>query len=247
MRWIRALVSLAALSGCACDRTPTAVAPGRVAAGDVEEGTPGELFGPKDARVLALGDSYTIGESVAASERYPNQVVNELRKRGVQGLPAPAMLARTGWTVEELLSAMDGVRFSQKYDCVLVLIGVNNEFRGGTVEAFQPGLNELLDRSTKLAGGRAAHVIVVSIPDWGMTPMNKQMGRAGVSAEIDAFNRACEEAAVKRGMPFVNITDLSRNVPRDERLTAPDGLHPSGVQYEQWAERIAPVAEKLLR
>jgi lysophospholipase L1-like esterase len=182
---------------------------------------------------LALGDSYTIGESVGEGDRYPNQLA------GRMGWRAPEIVARTGWTGKELLAAMDGAQFREGgYDHVTLLIGVNNQYRGYAVEEFRGEFKALLGRAIGLARGDAGHVVVISIPDWGETPFGQGSGRAGISGEIDAFNAVCREESRAREVRFVDITPISRTVRGDATLTADDGLHPSGKQYGLWVGEI---------
>lgn len=197
-------------------------------------------------RYLALGDSYTIGEGVADSLRWPVQLARALRARGV-AIADPQIVARTGWTTDELdagitaLVARDALR--GPYGLVTILIGVNNQYRGRPVEEFRAELGALLRRAIGFAGGDAARVIVVGIPDWGVTPFNTSRDAARVAREIDAFNAENRAEAERAGAQWVDITDLTRAAPRD---VVADGLHPNGAMYAKWVERIAPVAAKIV-
>lgn len=188
----------------------------------------------KTARYLALGDSYTIGESVPESERFPVQLAREL------GIPEPAIIARTGWTTDELASQLDAVRLAGPFDLVTLLIGVNNQYRGRSAEEYRTQFADLLQRAIGFAGGDAKKVIVVSIPDWGVTPFAEGRDRAKIAREIDQFNAINREEAAKAGAKWVDITPISRG--SDPALVAGDGLHPSGKQYTEWVKRIAPLA-----
>jgi lysophospholipase L1-like esterase len=197
-------------------------------------------------RYLALGDSYTIGEGVADSSRWPAQLARALRARGV-AMADPEIVARTGWTTGELDAgitarlARDGL--GGPYGLVTLLIGVNNQYRGLPVEAFRLELKALLQRAVGFAGGDAGRVIVVGIPDWGVTPFNASKARAQIAREIDAFNAVNRAEAEHAGAHWVEVTDLTRASPGD---VVADGLHPSGAMYAKWVERIAPVAAKIL-
>jgi len=197
-------------------------------------------------RYLALGDSYTIGEGVADASRWPAQLVRALRARGV-AIAEPEIVARTGWTTDELDAAITA-RLAKdalggQYRLVTLLIGVNNQYRGQPVEEFRTGLRALLKRAIGFAGGDAARVIVVGIPDWGVTPFNTAKDGARIAREIDAYNAVNRAEAELAGAHWVEITDLTRASPRD---VVADGLHPSAAMYAKWVERIAPVAAKIV-
>lgn len=187
-----------------------------------------------DARYLALGDSYTIGEAVPESERFPVQLAREL------GIAEPAIIAKTGWTTDELSAQLDVVRLAGPFDLVTLLIGVNNQYRGRSPEEYRTELAALLQRAIGFAGGDAKKVIVVSIPDWGVTPFAEGRDRTKIAREIDQFNAINREEAAQAGAKWVDITPISRRP--DPALVAADGLHPSGKQYSEWVKVIAPVA-----
>ena len=195
---------------------------------------------------LALGDSYTIGEGVALDERWPAQLVARLRNEGID-VDDPQIIATTGWTTDELAAAMDAASFAPPYDLVTLLIGVNNQYRGRLLDEYHAQFHALLQRAIKLAGGNAGHVIVVSIPDWGVTPFAAREGRdASVAArEIDAFNAAACTEAGSVGAHWVDVTTISR-APGARAELADDGLHPSVAQYARWTEAILPVARGVL-
>jgi lysophospholipase L1-like esterase len=184
-------------------------------------------------RYLALGDSYTIGESVPESERFPVQLAREL------GLSEPAIIAKTGWTTDELGNALDAVRLAGPFDLVTLLIGVNNQYRGRDVEQYRGEFAELLQRAIGFVGGDAKKVIVVSIPDWGVTPFAEGRDRAKIASEIDQYNAVNREEANRAGARYVDITPISRG--GDPALVAGDGLHPSGKQYREWVKAIVDV------
>jgi lysophospholipase L1-like esterase len=192
--------------------------------------------------MLNLGDSYTIGESVPEADRWPVQLTVMLREKGVA--IHPRIIARTGWTTDELSSAIDAADLAGPYDLVTLLIGVNNQYRGRTVGDYRPQFVALLKRAVEFAGGRADRVIVVSIPDYGVTPYAKKMGRdpATTATELDAFNAAAQEVAKKAGARYVEITAASRTQAADPTMLAADGLHPSGAMYRTWAEKALPEA-----
>jgi lysophospholipase L1-like esterase len=188
---------------------------------------------PRPFRYLALGDSYTIGEAVPESERFPVQLAREL------GIAEPAIIAKTGWTTDELSAQVDVVRLAGPFDLVTLLIGVNNQYRGRSAEEYRTQFAELLQRAVGFAGGDPKKVIVVSIPDWGVTPFAEGRDRAKIASEIDQFNAINREEAARAGAKWVDITPISRG--SDPALVASDGLHPSGKQYSEWVKVIAPV------
>jgi len=197
-------------------------------------------------RFLALGDSYTIGEGVAPDERWPLQLVARLRAEGI-GIGEPRIVATTGWTTDELSAAMETADFTPPYALVTLLIGVNNQYRGRGVDEYRAQFRDLLQRAIQLAGGIAAHVIVASIPDWGVTPFAAREGRdaAAVAREIDAFNAIASAEAAGAGAARIDVTAISR-APESRQELVGDGLHPSGAQYARWVEAVLPVARVIL-
>lgn len=191
---------------------------------------------PAALRILALGDSYTIGESVPVAERWPVQLAALLRKRGLR-VAEPVIIAKTGWTTDELSAAMDAATLTPPYDLVTLLIGVNNQYRGREVEEYRGEFRALLGRAIDLAGNRTDRVLVLSIPDWGVTPFARDNGRDAtvVATEIDAYNAVNREEAGRAGVAWLNITPMTREAATDPTLLADDGLHPSGRDYARWA------------
>lgn len=204
-----------------------------------QSSTPGQL------RMLALGDSYTIGEGVAVEDRWPVQLAGRLRAAGA-AVADPQIVARTGWTTDELSQAIDQTQPEGPFDLVTLLIGVNNQYRGRSQEEYREQFRDLLNRAVALAGGKPQRVLVLSIPDWGVTPfaLGKDSGR--IAAEIDAFNQVSYEETLSAGARYVAITDISRQVGAQDGLIAADGLHPSGKMYAAWVERALPVALEML-
>ncbi len=192
-------------------------------------------------RLLALGDSYTVGEGVAPGEAWPQQLAQRLADAGWS--VEPTILATTAWTSGELLAAFDGQPPDGPFMLVALQIGVNDQYRGLPLEEFTGNVRALLDRAHQQRAGKPGGVLAVSIPDWGVTPFAAGEDRAGIAAGIDAFNRVYRELALAAAIPFVDVTAISRTEPN---AVAPDGLHPSGAQYRQWVDLIAPVAESLL-
>lgn len=195
-------------------------------------------------RYLALGDSYTIGEDVPAQARWPMQLVEKLRRQGI-AIDDPQIVAVTGWTTDELSAGMDQAAFAPGYDLVTLLIGVNNQYRGRPATEYREQFRALLMRAVALADHHAERVVVVSIPDWGVTPFGYASGRdrGQIAHELDGFNAIARDEANEAGAHFVNITGISRE---HASLVASDGLHPSGAQYALWTEAIEPVVAATL-
>lgn len=185
---------------------------------------------------LALGDSYTIGESVKESERWPVQLSNSLRNK----LNKPVIIAKSGWTTDQLIDTLNKINFNKKFDFVSLLIGVNNQYRGRSVENFKEGFTILLKKSIEYANYKKERVMVVSIPDWGVTPFAKNKNRTIIGNEIDAFNKVIRDECMKNNITFFNITEISRKAINDNSLIAEDGLHPSKKMYKQWVKIIKP-------
>jgi lysophospholipase L1-like esterase len=194
---------------------------------------------------LALGDSYTIGEKVPLKQNFPNQTIRLLKKKKIR-FKDPAIVATTGWTTDELQEALTKVRLAVPFNIVTLLIGVNNQYRGRTVEDYIPQFTQLLEQAIAYAGGNAGHVIVLSIPDWGVTPFAKGRNRSKIAKEINAFNAAKKTIARSYGTHYINITPLTREASKDLTLLAKDGLHPSAKDYCRWAEKVAAKIETIL-
>ncbi|MEO5559240.1 MAG: SGNH/GDSL hydrolase family protein [Dokdonella sp.] len=205
-----------------------------------------QLSSVERCRFLALGDSYTIGEGVAADERWPAQLARRLRARGV-AVDDPEFIARTGWTTDELAAAIDAAHLSPPYALVTLLIGVNNQYRGRDVANYRDEFSTLLDRAIILAGD-PTRVIVVSIPDWGVTVFASEQARDTnqVGAEIDAYNAAALASSNARGVRFVDVTSLSREAGDASAMLVEDGLHPSAAQYALWSQEILPATAQAL-
>lgn len=193
---------------------------------------------------LALGDSYTIGEAVALHESFPYQTIQLLRKKG-HHFQAPEVIAQTGWKSAELAEHILHTRLNESYDFVTLLIGVNNQYNNLSIDEFKTDLEFLLRKAIHLSGEKAGHVILLSIPDWGVTPYAAKKDSKKISSEIDAYNTICESAAKQFQTIFINITEDSRKAKKDHTLLASDHLHYSGKGYAVWAEKVAGVIAKL--
>jgi lysophospholipase L1-like esterase len=194
---------------------------------------------------LALGDSYTIGEGVDSTARWPVVLARALRESGTP-IRDPVVVARTGWTTEELSSGIDRAAVRGPHDLVTLLIGVNNQYRGRDLEEYRSQFAGLVVRAVELAGGDPGRVLVLSIPDWGVTPFAEGRDRERIATEIDAFNEVNRRESEAAGVRYVDITALSREVSGRPELVAEDGLHPGAAMYELWVEAALPVARRMV-
>ena len=195
---------------------------------------------------LALGDSYTIGEAVLLQQNFPYQVVQLLRSKGYAAA-APEIIAKTGWTTDELQAAMKDYRFLSSYDFVTLLAGVNNQYRGRQVIEYKEQFEQLLERAIALAGGKPGHVIIVSIPDYGVTPFARELDSGKIARELDVFNSVAKALSIQYKTHFVEITEASREAKNNTELVAADGLHPSAKEYARWAEKIIPIMLSIVK
>lgn len=193
---------------------------------------------------LALGDSYTIGEGVAEPDRWPVVLAEQLQAHGVDLTP-PRIVARTGWTTDELLEAIRAEGIAGRHDLVTLLAGVNDQYRGYGVDRYRESFRALFDMAlgfAKLPG----RLIVLSIPDWGVTPFAEGRDRVAIGTEIDSFNRVARSMAAAAGSRFVDVTPISRLAATEPTLLAGDALHPSATMYRQWVDQVIPVAAAAL-
>ncbi len=198
---------------------------------------------------LSLGDSYTIGEQVMLAENFAYQTVQLLRKTIAReeshgpapGLPfaAPEIIAKTGWTTDELDAAIQQTVFLKQYDVVSLLIGVNNQYRGRAIKEFENGFTAILQKAIELAGGNPHRVFVLSIPDWGITPFAADKDSEKIAGEIDAYNEVCKAVSSEFNCTYLDITVSQRTNGRKPEFLATDGLHPSGLEYAKWAKLLA--------
>jgi lysophospholipase L1-like esterase len=192
-----------------------------------------------EVRLLAFGDSYTIGEGVAAEDRWPMQLAALLRTHGMH-VAEPKLIARTGWTTDELAAAIADADVTEPYDLVTVQVGVNNQYRGRSLEEYRAQFRALLARAIGFAGGRASHVVVVSIPDWGQTPFAAGRDRRRIGLDIDSFNAVNRDETARARSRYVDITTISRRAADEADLVVSDKLHPSARMYAEWVRAIAP-------
>ena len=191
----------------------------------------------KPKTFLALGDSYTIGEAVEPNERWSHQFCDLLREKGID-IEYPSIIAKTGWTTSELQHAINEANIDPKYDLVSLLVGVNNQYRTESIDEFGKEFRLLLNQAISFANNIKSHVLVVSIPDWGVSPFAEGRDRTQIAREIDLFNEAKRAITEDLGVSFINITPISKLAEFDLALNASDGLHPSGLMYAKWAKLI---------
>ena len=187
---------------------------------------------------LALGDSYTIGEAVLLAESFPYQTIQLLRSKKIK-MYAPEIIAKTGFTTDELDDAITKTNFLEKYDFVSLLIGVNNQYRERNINDFKNEFEGLLKKAIHFAGDKYQHVFVLSIPNWGATPFAKEKDTNKIAAEINAYNEVCKKITIQFGCTFLDITTAQKSESNDAENIAADGLHPSASEYSRWAEILA--------
>jgi len=194
---------------------------------------------------LALGDSYTIGQSVPETDRYPVQAVKLLRDNGI-AMADPLIIARTGWTTDELNSGIQDANVQGTFDVVTLLIGVNDQYRGRAVEFYKPAFTLLLEQAIAFAGGHSDRVIVISIPDWSAVPYANGRDKEEISYQIDNYNAANRKIAKKFKVHYLDITPGTRSVAGDPTLVASDGLHYSGKEMAVWSGKLAGMLQAIL-
>ena len=194
---------------------------------------------------LALGDSYTIGEAVERKDRWPIQLTRRLNDEGI-AVAEPKIIATTGWTTDELKAGIEKEEITDDYDMVSLLIGVNNQYRGYSLDEYKAQFEELLNMAIDFAGGNKAKVFVVSIPDYGVTPFGQGKDPKKIGDEVDRFNAANKAITDSYGIQYFDITPVSKTALGVDDLNASDGLHPSGKMYTLWVEIIFPGVRSML-
>lgn len=195
---------------------------------------------------LALGDSYTIGESVPANENFPYQTAQLLREKNIE-ISDPKIIALTGWATRNLLDALRDKPVHSFYTFVTLLIGVNNQYQNRSLEEYKSEFTELINLSISYAGNNKNHVIVLSIPDYSVTPFAQDLDNARISKEIDEFNEANKTITLNAGVHYLDITPISREAKNNPSLIAEDGLHPSSNQYKKWSDLLIKIIAQEIR
>jgi lysophospholipase L1-like esterase len=196
--------------------------------------------------LLCLGDSYTIGESIETNENFPRQSIRMLNADGYD-FDAPKVIAMTGWTTDELEDAIKESDVKNSFDFVTLLIGVNDQYRGRKVEEYKPQFESLLKRAIQFANGESSRVIVLSIPDWGITPFARDRDRETIAQQINSYNEVNKQLALAYRVKYIDITSGAREAITDPGLVAVDGLHPSAKEYAKWSEKIYLAIKEQLR
>lgn len=195
---------------------------------------------------LALGDSYTIGESVNEAERFPAQTISLLNNND-KNFSQPKYIATTGWTTLDLLNAIEKENLQQQFDVVSLLIGVNDQYQHLDTAGYRKRFTECLQKAIALAGNKINHVFVLSIPDYSVTPFAKDGDTAQIKKEIDAFNAINKEITLSYKISYTDIIPFTHEAKTDASIIAGDGLHPSGKEYAKWAALLVPEIEKILK
>ena len=191
---------------------------------------------------LALGDSYTIGESVPVASRFPEHAIRLFQQNGIRFDP-PRIIATTGWTTANLLNAIEGATLEPRYDLVTLLIGVNNQYQGRSIAEYEIEFDRLLNKAIQYAGNDTTHVVVFSIPDWGATPFAASRNRQQITEEINAFNGVNKKITATKNVQYIDITPGTREALQDPTLVAQDGLHPSDKEYARWAKALVTLVQ----
>ena len=235
---LTSLIFITALS-CGTEDKKQAITPNPDTGNNTEQGQ--DRF-----KYLALGDSYTIGQSVDKSMRYPVQIADSLEKRGYF-MGEPEIIAVTGWTTSDLKAGIKAANPQGPFDLVSLLIGVNNQYRGMDINIYRTEFRELIDQSIYFAGNDTGRVFVLSIPDWGVTPFASGSDREKIAREIDQYNAINKEITLSLGIVWLDVTVISRLAEQDKTLIAGDGLHPSGKMYTEWVRLAVPEIVKMLK
>jgi len=238
MKFYAIILSIIVLLGCE-KNSPTVMH---------NPGTTDTINSEQTSTYLALGDSYTIGESVTMENNFPYQLSARLKESKLD-VGTPKIIATTGWTTSELQSAIKKASLKQTFGMVTLLIGVNNQYRGESLNTYRKEFKELLQTAIDFAGGNKSHVFVLSIPDWGVTPFGSGSGRnqASIAKEIDAFNAVNREETIAIGVSYTDITTASRKAASDRDLVASDGLHYSAKMHSEWVDLLKPAVVKGLK
>ena len=197
-------------------------------------------------KYLALGDSYTIGETVPKNGSFPFQLAKALEKNALTAFDEVKVIAKTGWTTDELKEAISTANPNSDYDLVSLLIGVNNQYRGYPINQFDKEFEELLKLAIGFAKGKNSNVVVVAIPDYGCTPFGAEKANQ-IDVELKQYNQICAQKAKKYGVAFVNTYKTSKRAKSESELIADDQLHPSQKMYTLWVNEILPIAEKIIQ
>ena len=203
-----------------------------------------DLYIPQKYDILALGDSYTIGQGVCENCTYPRQLIDSLKITHELDTFKLRVIAQTGWTTNTLLNNINSEEIEEK-DIVTLLIGVNNQYGGLPFTQYESQFIELINTSVELTKTlNKADLIVISIPDWSYTPYGQFFNSSVISDQIDMYNDYAENYCIENDISYVYVTDITRQGIEQPELVSPDGLHPSEIAYKLFVERIYPVIEQ---
>lgn len=188
---------------------------------------------------LALGDSYTIGESVTVADSYPYQLTALLRENKLK-VDKPEVIAQTGWTTANLISAISTANLNTKYSLVTLLIGVNNQYQHFDPELYRTEFDQLVNTAIKHAKGGRKKVFVLSIPDYSVTPFAQNSDKQLIASQLAQYNAINQGESLRYGVNYIDITPISLQARTELSLVANDGLHPSGKMYRLWVQRLLP-------
>jgi acyl-CoA thioesterase I len=206
--------------------------------------TPTTVLSPNEINYLALGDSYTIGQSVCDLCRFPEQLKTKLGNEYPKNSFLEKVIARTGWTTTNLISAINQENLSPNYDLVTLLIGVNNQYQNKDFSIYTTEFVDLVNKAIILGKGSKSNLIVVSIPDYAFTPYGVSTGnQAKISTEIDNYNAFAQKYCQDNGITYVNITAITKEGLKNTKLVTTDDLHPSELAYAKFVELILPKAK----
>ena len=234
-KYLKLLILFLTMLSCTSTETQKNITPSNLP--NMNENNPKRSF-------LALGDSYTIGESVDEKDRWSMQLIDLLKTNF--NFTKHDIIARTGWTTSELTQAIEAKKLTEQYDMVSLLIGVNNQYRGQSPDTYRVEFRILLNTSIKFAKNDAKKVIVLSIPDWGKTPFARGQDTQNITSEIDVFNNIAKEECKKLNIVFIDITEITRKN-TDASVFASDGLHYSGKMHRLWATEALGMAGDILK
>jgi len=230
----------------ACTKEKVLAIPSITNTASIDTSRGGNNSAKTDLSYLALGDSYTIGQSVAENDRFPAQTVELLKSKNIT-VKSTTYIATTGWTTGNLINAINAQNPDHNYDIVTLLIGVNDQYQHVDIDTYRNHFTALLNTAVTLAGNRPSRVFVISIPDYSATPFVGQQDKARVSKEIDDFNAANKDITLSNKIAYIDITTGSREAATNSTLIAGDGLHPSGKEYAKWAALLTPVIQAALK
>lgn len=201
---------------------------------------------PANRRYLALGDSYTIGEAVGENERYPAQLKDSLAKYNFN-ISDLNIIARTGWTTANLLNALQSTPPVGNYDLVTLLIGVNNQYQGLSLQQYSVEFTALLDKCKQYAGYDNKRIVVISIPDYSVVPFAKYSDTVKIRTQLEQFNSTNKNITQYNGIKYIDVFGLSQEARIDKSLVAKDSLHFSGKEYAKWTNLLLPLAKEILK